>query len=166
MPWYTNLTKRDLIFSELKISIKVGESVNPIHQNPNLTNDMILESETIGALAIALNRNKISKSETQPDLANKSKFKNTIKESIKPIPSRSRSSIIVDPKKKQYIEEIHGTLDASTLEKFENYADGIVEPDLNPEEEVVIDNVVTEVVTNEEKPSKYVSVAHVFKPSY
>ncbi len=129
MTYYTNKTKYDLILSDLSVVLKSGVTDSIIRLNPRLTVEQIHESEQIGSLSKALKANKVAKS-----LPGKyTVIDNKIKECLKPIPSRVKTGLMIDPKKKQYMEELVGTSD---LSKFEDYADGFSEPELPTEQEI------------------------------
>jgi len=154
MAYYTNLTKNDLLMSDIGITIRAGQSANPRQINPSISEEQLHESESIGALYKALLHKKLVKSNGPPKSDDHKHFQK-LKESSKPIPSRTRIGIAIDPKKKQYIEELVGATKESLL-KFEEYADGFAEPDIETE---VVDDAASEQRTDDSQPqSRYVDI--------
>lgn len=151
MAYYTNLTKNDLLISDIGITIRAGSTVNPRQLNPSLSDAELHESEAIGALHRATVSKKIVKSDRPPKKEN---FSQKLKEATTPIPSRTRAGIAIDPKKKQYIEELNGVTDEDSLSKFEDYADGFAEPELDLDQDggVLVEPAKTE------PPSRYVDI--------
>ncbi len=129
MTYYLNKSKYDLILSDLSVVLKSGCVDSILRLNPKLTPAQIHESEQIGSLSKALKANKIVKSAP----VKQERLTTKLKESLKPIPSRVKTGLTIDPKQKQYIEELVGTSD---LSKFEDYADGFSEPEITVDEEV------------------------------
>lgn len=157
MSYYTNLTKNDLLISDIGITIRAGQTVNPYLINPMLTEDQLLESEAIGALRKAFLSKKIAKSATLPKNED-FEFSSKIKECLKPIPSRARVGIVIDPKKKQYIEELTGIMDEQTLAKFQDYSDGFAEPDIG-EETAGEDDKNTPITSATTPDSRYIDIS-------
>lgn len=133
MAYYTNLTKNDLLISDIGITIKEGKTVNPIQLNPMISVEQLHESESIGALYRAVLSKKLAKTMKAPS-KREDRFIQKLHESSRPIPSRTRVGIAIDPKKKQYIEELTGVIDEDSLSKFTDYADGFSEPELDIQE--------------------------------
>ena len=137
MAYYTNLTKNDLLISDIGITIKAGQAVNPLQLNPTLSAAQIHESESIGALYRAMVSKKLVKT-IKPPSKEDDGFNRKLHESPRPIPSRTRAGIAIDPRKKQYIEELTGVIDEDSLSKFTDYADGFSEPEIDLEDGGVI----------------------------
>jgi hypothetical protein len=155
MSYYTNLTKNDLLISDIGITIKVGQTVSPRQINPLISNEQLHESESIGGLYKAQIAKKIAKSYLPPR-NNESISKRTLREAEKPIPSRSRKGIALDPKRKEYIEELTGVLDEHALSKFTEYADGFAEPDIEIDEGGVLE--AEEKIETADPSSRYIDI--------
>lgn len=155
MPFYTNLTRNDLILSDLEITIKSQDTVNPQRLNPSISAERLHESESIGSIYRAMRDKKLVKSNGMPKKES-DQFNQRLKESDRPIPSRSRVGIAIDPKKKQYIEELTGILDENTLSKFTDYADGFSEPEIEVDEGGVL--VQSEPSLQQASNSRYVDI--------
>jgi hypothetical protein len=155
MQYYTNLTKNDLLISDIGITIKAGQTVLPRQLNPMISDEQLHESESIGALYRAVVSKKLLKT-PHPPKKETDQFQQKLRESDRPIPSRSRVGVAIDPKKKQYIEELTGILDEQSLSKFTDYADGFAEPELEVDGGGVLDNA--ELSAPAQPPSRYVDV--------
>jgi hypothetical protein len=153
--FYTNRTKNDLLLSDINITIKAGQTVNPYQSNPLLSEAELHESEQIGSLFKAMKSGKISKANTPP-IKESDQYSGRIKESLIPMPTRIRFGTTIDPKKKQYIEELTGVT-TETLSKFEDYADGFSEPEVSPE--VLVSDTQPEPLTTP-PDARYVAVKH------
>jgi hypothetical protein len=126
--FYTNISKNDLVISDIGVTIRVGQTINPYKVNPALTPSQLHDSEQIGGVHKAMVSRKLSRSHTPPKITKSGDTELT--ESMKFIPSRTRVGIAIDPLKKQYIEDLIGPSE-DTLDKFQDFSDGFSEPDIS-----------------------------------
>jgi hypothetical protein len=154
MSYYTNLSKNDLIISDVGIRIRAGFTENVRRLNPLLSDEALHESECIGGIYKAVHSKKMVKV-PKPSPQSSNYYTQKVLESTKAIPSRARVGISIDPKKKQYIEELTGFSTESDISKFEDYADGFAEPDLDGEVDITNQPIGDQNPTN---TSRYVDV--------
>lgn len=106
--WVKNRSSSELISSELALKVPLGKPVNLFDLNPDLTHEMLAESEEKGFLHRCFSPEhgspklvKIIEVVARPEIK-----KNQITEAKTFMPTRRRSSIVVDPKEHSYIDEL------------------------------------------------------------
>jgi hypothetical protein len=128
--WYKNNTPNDInLRGELGFKFPAYKTINLYKINPSLTSEQILKSEECGLLLKCVESNKILKLPfAPPPPANL--VPAAIKEANKPIPSRSKSSVVMDMQELDYVEDMeHGfRTDAKSAEEYAKFADGFSEP--------------------------------------
>ena len=131
--WYKNLTNKDLWLKDLSLRIPASKVVNLYKLKPNLTSEQLARSEADGLLAkcTRFSPPKIVKLPCAPSPAKTQYLANTYQEAITPIPSRSRTSIVVDQREKDYIEDMEEDnmkLDDLLGIRYSQYSEGIIDP--------------------------------------
>lgn len=101
--WYYNATPRDITLAELDMSIKKYKYVNLLKYNPNLSIDRIIKSEQSGILKRYSELGKLIKVAGPPE---KTDPVSQIKESKEPIYSKTYSIITIDPKEKDFVDQL------------------------------------------------------------
>lgn len=101
--WYYNATSRDIVLAELDMSIKKHSYINLTKHNPNLTMDRIVKSETSGILKRYVDLGKLIKVD-KPIIERQVAPKYI--ESKEPIYTKSHSVITIDPKEKDFVDQL------------------------------------------------------------
>ena len=122
--WVKNRTAHDLPSSELQLKIPANKIVNLAHVQPALTHEMLQKSEAEGGfLYNAFLAQKLVKLQMAPAKPKISTPKLT--ESMKPIPSRVKASVVMNLAEKDFIEELSRFGDDIGGER---YSDGFADP--------------------------------------
>jgi len=122
--WVKNASDNDLGSSELNVRIPAGKLVNLCALNPNLTHEVLQKSEESGFLSKCYSAagRKLIKLQFAPKIQQYSTFSPT--DAVAPIPSRVKSSVVMDVKEQDFIEELsHFEEDLAG----ERYSDGFIE---------------------------------------
>jgi hypothetical protein len=101
--WYYNPTPRDIPLAELDMTIKSHKCINLLKYNPNLTLDRVLKSEANGVLKRYVDAGKLIK--VDKPIINKDAAPR-FTESKEPIYSKTHSIITIDPKEKDFIDQL------------------------------------------------------------
>lgn len=103
--WVKNRSHNALTSSELNLTVPVGKPVNLFALNPNLTHEMLANSEAVGFLHKTQADGRLAKlieAPTKPSVVKApvlTEFKGFM-------PSRRRSSIIIDVKEQNFVDEL------------------------------------------------------------
>lgn len=160
--WIKNITGSDLLFSELDVKIESMTEVDLLRKNPSLTLVKIVNSAKSGSLKKGFDLKKIIKLAKPTVVTNIATYTNKISESLKPIPSRSKTSVVINPNEHDYIEELSEDFKKSDELKFVDYAEGFADPSMDYED-VVISNIEGENSDNSYKSSddKYQPISKI-----
>lgn len=124
--WVKNRSQSDVVSSELNLKIPAGRVVNLAKLNPSLTHEQLQKSEieSGGFLARCFFDQRLVKLPMAPVKQHMQKT-STLTESMKPIPSRVKTSIIIDTNESDFIEELSNfDMDMGSG----RYSDGVSDP--------------------------------------
>lgn len=127
--WYKNTTSSDLLLSDLGLKIPAYKTVNLYRIKPSLTVEAVAKSRETGLLSKCILNNKLISLPAAPppqqvDLGSR------LTEAKGPIPSRVKTSVVVDIKEQDFIEDMESYFvpDETSAAKYAEYADGIADP--------------------------------------
>ena len=103
--WYKNNSSFDINLNDLNLKIPANGTVNLFRLRRSLTVADIRKSEAEGLLGRCVSQNKLIKLPFAPR-AQHYEMSDTIKESTKPLPSRVKTSVIVDIGNEEMIDEM------------------------------------------------------------
>lgn len=101
--WYYNPTPRDIPLAELDMTIKSHKYINLLKHNPSLTLERVIKSETSGILKRYSEAGKLIKVD-KPVVHKDTTPRFT--ESKEPIYSKTHSVITIDPKEKDFVDQL------------------------------------------------------------
>lgn len=128
--WYKNNTANDLnLRTELGFKIPAYATVNLYKLKPSLTEAEVAKSESEGLINKCVRANKLIKLPFAPPPPQNT-LPEVISEAKKPVPSRTKSSVVMDLEEMDYIEDLEGEFraDMRSAEKYADYADGVSDP--------------------------------------
>ena len=153
--WVKNVTGNDLVFSELGIKIAAMSEIDLFRQNPVLTAMKVMESAKSGSLNKCFKLKKIIKIPKPSAVTYASTHTYQIKESLTPIPSRVKTSIVVNPQDHDHIEELSGDFKEEDESKFVNYADGFADPIQYEDTSIAVESISDEIIEAVPSNDKY-----------
>ena len=129
--WYKNTTSSDLLLSDLELKIPKHKTVNLYQLKPTLTVERIAKSEESGGLLFkSVSLNKLIKLPFAPP-PKQAELPDSIKESKGMIPSRVKTSVVIDASEQGFLEDIDADLqsfDEASATKYADLAEGISDP--------------------------------------
>lgn len=130
--WYKNTTGNDILLNDIGIKIRAFKEVDLFKLKPTLNSDMLTKSEISGLIkkCTSFEPPKLIKLPCGPD-KKPDIFDKSIQISSKPIPSRVKTSVIVDQHEKDYIEDMEADnlmLNELNVAHYAESADGTSDP--------------------------------------
>lgn len=128
--WYKNNTQNDIRLNDLGVKIPAGKPRNLFQLRPSLNWEQVQKSEQEGLLAKCVRANKLIKLPAAPPPAQDLRLTEEITEAKNPLPTRSKSSVVMDAEELDYIEDMESEFkpDDMSAEKYANYAEGFADP--------------------------------------